>query len=65
MDRLTLVYASALLALSVGVGALLVGEFFDGGDFLVPLGGVTALVAIAALTAAIGRESPPDETSGH
>jgi len=65
MERIAPVYASALLALSLGVGALLVGEFFDGGDFLVPLGGVAALVAVGVLAAAIGRESPPSDTSGH
>ncbi|AZH24227.1 hypothetical protein [Haloplanus aerogenes] len=65
MDRLTPVYASALLALTLGVAALLVGEFFDGADFLVPLGGATALVAVGALAAAIGWESPPSEPSEH
>lgn len=65
MDRTALVYASALLALSLGVGALLAGEFFHGGDFLVPLGGATALAAVGLLTVAIGGESPPSEASGH
>ncbi|MEF8856079.1 MAG: hypothetical protein V5A16_01520 [Haloplanus sp.] len=60
MDRLAPVYGSALLALSLGVAALLVGEFFDGGDFLVPFGGVAALVAVGVLTAAIGWESPAE-----
>lgn len=65
MERTGLVYASALVALIVGVGALLVGVYFDGGDFLVPLGGVAALVAVGVLAAAIGRESPPTGSSGH
>ncbi|MFB6101008.1 MAG: hypothetical protein ABEJ73_00395 [Haloplanus sp.] len=65
MPRLAPVYAGALLVLSSGIAALLVGEFFEGGDFLVTVGGGAALVAIGVLTAAIARESPPDATGEH
>jgi hypothetical protein len=62
MGRDAVVYVGSLVLLTVGVAALLVGEFFEGGDVLIPLGGVAALVAVGVLTAAIGRAesaSPP------
>jgi hypothetical protein len=61
MGRERVVYAGSNLLLTLGVVALLVGEFFEGGDYLLPLGGVAALVAVGVLTAAIARESPPPE----
>jgi len=67
MDREAAVYALALVALVVGVGALLSGEYFHGVGVLVPVGGVLALVAVGILTAAIGRAEPPatDATGEH
>jgi hypothetical protein len=67
MDREAAVHVLALVALVVGVGALLAGEFFHGVGFLVPAGGVLALVAVGVLTAAIWRteSAAPDATGEH
>jgi hypothetical protein len=48
-------YAGVLVLLTVGVAALLAGEFFDGVGYLIPAGGVLALLAVGGLTAAIAR----------
>ncbi|WP_251341694.1 hypothetical protein [Haloplanus halophilus] len=59
MARSGLVYGGVLLALTAGVAALLAGEFFHGVAYLVPVGGVLALLAVGGLTAAIARADPP------
>ena len=52
-------YAGVLVLLTVGVAALLAGEFFDGVGYLIPAGGVLALLAVAGLTATIARAGTP------
>jgi hypothetical protein len=49
-------YSAILVALVVGVGALLAGEFFHGVEYLITVGGVVALAAVGGLTVAIARE---------
>jgi hypothetical protein len=52
-------YAGVLVLLTVGVAALLAGEFFDGVGYLIPAGGVLALLAVGGLTATIARAETP------
>jgi hypothetical protein len=63
MEREAVWFGGSLVVLTVGVAALLAGEFFHGVGYLVPAGGVLAVGAVCALTAAIGRVEPaaPDE----
>lgn len=60
MPREEAAYALVLLTLTVGVGALLAGEYFQGVEFLVPAGGALALLAVGGLTVAISRAPAPD-----
>jgi hypothetical protein len=53
------VYGGVVVLLTVGVAALLAGEFFHGVAYLVPAGGVLALLGVGGLTAAIARADPP------
>lgn len=48
-------YALILVALIVGVAAMLIAEFYHGVEFLLPTGGALALVAVGGLTLAISR----------
>jgi hypothetical protein len=52
-------YAGVLVLLTAGVAALLAGEFFHGVGYLIPAGGVLALLAVGGLTAAIARAGTP------
>jgi len=54
-------YWVVLGLLTAGVAALLAGEFFHGVAYLVPVGGVLALLAVGGLTAAIARAPPTVE----
>jgi hypothetical protein len=62
MTQSPAVYVGVLAALTAGVAALLAGEFFHGVGYLMPVGGALALLAVGALTAAIGRVDPPEST---
>jgi hypothetical protein len=59
MSQSAAAYGAVLVLLTVGVAALLAGEFFHGVAVLVPVGGALALLGVAGLTAAIARAKPP------
>ncbi|WP_232702557.1 hypothetical protein [Halobacterium wangiae] len=65
MGRDPLVYGAIVGVLTVGIAALLAGEFFHGVGYLVPVGGALALLAVGGLTAAIAREPVPESASDH
>ena len=64
MPQSATVYGGVVLLLTVGVGALLAGEFFHGVGYLVPAGGVLALLGVGGLTAAIARAEPAAANEG-
>jgi hypothetical protein len=63
MAQSATVYGVAIVLLTVGVAALLAGEFFDGVGYLVYVGGVVALLGVGGLTAGIARaeSSEPEQ----
>lgn len=48
-------YAAIMVALIVGVAAMLIAEFYHGLEILLPTGGALALLAVGGLTLAISR----------
>jgi hypothetical protein len=58
-------YGLSLLALVVGVGALLAGEYFHGVETLVPVGGVLALLAVGGITLLVSRAEPDQHGAGN
>jgi cytochrome c biogenesis protein CcdA len=59
------VYGAIVVVLTVGIASLLAGEFFHGVEYLVPVGGALALLAVGGLTAAIAREPVPESAGDH
>lgn len=57
MPKESVTYSVILLVMTVGVAALLAGEYFHGIGYLVWVGGAVALVAVGGLTLAIGQAS--------
>jgi cytochrome c biogenesis protein CcdA len=57
-------YGAVLVGVTVGVAALLAGEFFHGVDYLIPVGGGVALLAVGALTVGVSRSEPATTGGG-
>lgn len=58
MPHEALTYTALLAVMTAGVAGLLAGEYFHGVEYLVPAGGVLALLAVGGLTLAISRAEP-------
>jgi|AntRauTorcE11898_2_1112593.scaffolds.fasta_scaffold36438_2 hypothetical protein len=52
-------YFGAVLGVVLGMIALLSAEYFDGVEFLLPVGGVLALASVGAITLLVSRADPP------
>lgn len=57
-------YTGLLLVLTAGIASLLSGEFFHGVEYLVPVGGVLAMVSVAGVTFLVSRADVPEEAEG-
>ena len=55
MTHEALTHGTLLVAVTVGVAALLAGEFYHGVEYLIPVGGALALLAVGGLTFAVSR----------
>lgn len=55
MPQEALTHSILLVAVIAGVAALLSGEYFHGVEYLIPVGGALALLAVGGLTFAISR----------
>ena len=59
-------YGFSVVALVVGVAALLAGEYFHGADVLITAGGVLSLLAVGGITFLVSRAEPDDHgAEGH
>lgn len=58
------VYVGLLVALVAGVAGMLSAEYFHGVEFLLPVGGAVALLAVGGITANIARAEPPADAAG-
>lgn len=56
-------YTLIIVALIAGVAGMLSAEYFHGVEFLLPVGGAVALLAVGGLTLVISRAS--DDGVGH
>jgi len=52
-------YLAGVVGVAIGMAGLLAAEYFHGVEFLLPVGGVVALLSVGVITVLVSRHDPP------